>query len=146
MEIYNQGLAPWEFNTKQMAKRLRREQTLCPLHRTCDAGIRAFNPSGDYYSCGAFGDDKDKPIDFDREMNGEFFLPLSKDLNLHSMKQACYTCPMFEICNGCRKTIKDYKEHGLVEQHCRKMKKIAPEILKINRINSDVTPYVDESI
>jgi hypothetical protein len=26
------------------------------------------------------------------------------------------------------------------------MKKIAPEILKINRINSDVTPYVDESI
>ena len=146
VEIYNQGLAPWEFNTKQMAKRLRREQTLCPLHRTCDAGIRAFNPSGDYYSCGAFGDDKDKPIDFDREMKGEFFQPLSSDMHLSMMKQSCLTCPMFQICNGCRKTIKDYKEHGLVEQHCKTMKSVAPDIIKINGLNKEVTPYVDESI
>jgi len=79
-------------------------------------------------------------------MQGEFFTPLSDDMHLTMMKQSCLTCPMFQICNGCRKTIKDYKEHGLVEQHCRKMKKIAPDILKINRINKEVTPYVDESI
>jgi len=146
VEIYNAGLMEWEYNTKQMAVRLRREQTTCPLSRTCDSGIRAFNPGGDYYSCGAFGDDKDKPIDFDREMKGEFFTPLSSDMELSQMKQACLTCPMFQICNGCRKTIKDYKQHGLVEQHCKTMKTIAPEILKINDIDKEVTPYVDESI
>ena len=69
VKIYEAGLADWEYNTKQMAVRLRREQTTCPLSRTCDAGIRAFNPGGDYYSCGAFGDDKDKPIDFEEFKN-----------------------------------------------------------------------------
>ena len=128
-----------------MAKRLRREQTLCPLHRTCDAGIRAFNPGGDYYSCGAFGDDMDKSIDFEREMKGEFFLPLQNDLNLHSMKQACYTCPMFEICNGCRKTIKDYKEAGVVEAHCQKMKRNGVDILNANGLHYiEMTPYENE--
>ena len=146
VEIYNAGLMEWEYNTKQMAVRLRREQTTCPLSRSCDSGIRAFNPGGDYYSCGAFGDDKDKPIDFDKEMRGEFFLPLSSDMHLSMMKQSCLTCPMFQICNGCRKTIKDYKEHGLVEQHCKTMKSVAPDIIKINGLNKEVTPYIDESI
>jgi len=146
VEIYNAGLAEWEYNTKQMSVRLRREQTTCPLSRSCDSGIRAFNPGGDYYSCGAFGDDKDKSIDFEKEMNGQFFQPLSSDMHLSMMKQSCLTCPMFQICNGCRKTIKDYKEHKLVEQHCKTMKSIAPDILKINGLNKEVTPYVDESI
>jgi len=146
VEIYKQGLAPWEFNTRQMATRLRGGLTLCPLQRSCDEGIRAFNPGGDYYSCGAFGDDMDKSIDFEREMKGEFFTPLQDDFSLNQMKQSCSTCPMFQICNGCRKTVKDYKEHGLVEQHCKKMKSIAKDIIDINGLDWEVTPYVDERI
>ena len=132
VEIYKLGLAPWEFNTKQMMTRLSVGNTSCPQSRRCDEGIRAFNPGGDYYSCGAFGDDQDEAINFNKEMEGQFFTPLQDNLELRSMKEECFTCPMFNICNGCRKTIKDFKRAGVVEEHCQGMKKLIPDILEIN--------------
>ena len=146
VEVWEAGLAPWEFNTKQMMHRLKGNATSCPQNRKCDEGIRAMNPGGDYYSCGAFGDDMEKPIDFAREMDGEFFTPLQDSFELASMKKACYTCPMFDICNGCRKTVKDFKRHNVVEAHCKIMKTIAPKILKANGMEDvEVTPYVNEN-
>ena len=132
VKIYKLGLAPWEFNTKQMMTRLATGNTSCPQSRKCDEGIRALNPGGDYYSCGAFGDDQDQSIDFYKEMDGEFFTPLQDNVNLVSLKEECFTCPMFNICNGCRKTIKDLKKAEVVEEHCQRMKKLIPDILEIN--------------
>ena len=141
------GLADYEYNTKQMMKRLGGSATSCPQNRLCDEGIRAMNPGGDYYSCGSFADDMDYPIDFETEMNGEMQTPLQDDPNIQTMKMSCYTCPMFEICNGCKKTVRDMKREGVVEDHCKQMKGLAPRILEINGMNPDgVTPYVDESI
>jgi hypothetical protein len=40
---------------------------------------------------------------------------------------------MFEICNGCKKTIRDQKKHNMVEEHCALMKQIAPKIIAINQ-------------
>ena len=40
VDIFNQGLAPWEFNTKQMMTTIKTEHTSCPLSRKCDEGIR----------------------------------------------------------------------------------------------------------
>lgn len=135
VRVHKAGLTPWEFNTKQMSKRLQHQPTICPQNRKCDEGIRTLQPGGDYYSCGAFGDDLDKPIDFAEEvLNGNFFTPLQDDVELDSMKHDCYSCPMFAICNGCRKTVKDLKQAGLVEQHCRTMKTLAADILDINGI------------
>lgn len=145
VEIWKAGLSDWEHNTQQMVKRLRGESTICPQNRDCDSGIRTLQPEGDYYSCGAFGDDRDKAINFEYEMSGGMEFPLRSDFYLNSMKQSCYTCPMFQICNGCKKTIKDQKLHNMVEDHCRLMKLIAPDILKANGLNTEVTPYVDES-
>lgn len=132
-EIHKAGLMPWEFNTKQMAKRLTGAATICPQNRKCDEGIRTLQPGGDYYSCGAFGDDRDKPISFEQEvLEGKFFTPLQDDIELDSMKHDCYSCPMFAICNGCRKTVKDLKQAGLVEQHCTTMKTLASDVLRAN--------------
>jgi hypothetical protein len=39
---------------------------------------------------------------------------------------------MFNICNGCRKHVKDLKVIGHVEQHCQTMKKIGPEIMELS--------------
>lgn len=138
VEIWKQGLAPWEFNTKQMMKRLKGHGTSCPQNRNCDEGIRALQPSGDYYSCGAFGDDREYAIDYEKEMQGDKIYPIRFQEDLQSMKQECFTCPMFEICNGCRKTIKDLKEQDLVEVHCSKMKKLAPSIMEANGLTYDV--------
>jgi radical SAM protein with 4Fe4S-binding SPASM domain len=148
VQIYDAGLMEWEYNTKQMAKKLKGLATTCPLARNCDSGIRALQPGGGYYSCGSFGDDGEHPIDFEAEMAGEFFTPLQYEADLDSMKESCYTCPMFSICNGCRKTIADTKRMGLVEHHCKTMKEIAPRIIDINGLTGKVfpTPYVDESV
>lgn len=147
VKIWELGLTEWEFNTKQMVKRLRGHGTTCPQNRACDSGIRTLQPSGDYYSCGAFGDDREYSIDFDTEMNGKKIFPLKFQPELQSLKQSCFICPMFEICNGCRKTIKDLKSYGLVESHCAQMKKLAPSILTANGLtDAEVTPYVNEDI
>ena len=132
VEVYKRGLAPWEFNTKQMMKRLSTGATTCPQSRNCDEGIRAFNPGGNYYSCGSFADDQDQSINFNQEMDGKFFTPLQDNIELLSLKDECFSCPMFSICNGCRKTIKDLKEADVVETHCVRMKKLASEIIEIN--------------
>jgi len=145
IEIWKDGLDPWEHNTQQMMKRLRGEFTICPQSRDCDSHIRTLQPDGDYYSCGAFGDDRDKPIDFNFEMDGGMAAPLAADFKLNSLKQSCYSCPMFDICNGCKKTIKDLKQHDMVEEHCKMMKENAPAILQANELNWEVTPYVNES-
>jgi len=132
-KIYDVGLMPWEFNTKQMAKRLSSGNTMCPQNRACDQNIRSLNPQGDYYSCGAFGDDQEKPIDFNAEVFGNhIFEPLANDVELFALKTECITCPMFNICNGCKKTIKDMKRHNMVEEHCSIMKSLAPTIIQIN--------------
>jgi radical SAM protein with 4Fe4S-binding SPASM domain len=146
VQIWKAGLHPWEHNTLQMMRRLRGEATVCPQTRTCDSHIRTIQPEGDYYSCGAFGDDKDKAIDFEKEMRGEFFTPLRDDMELNTMKNACFTCPMFSICNGCAKTVKDLKKHGMVEDHCRQMKQLAPDIIRSNGLDLEVTPYVYEGL
>jgi len=156
LDIFKAGLAEWEFNTKQMSIRVKGIPTLhtvCPLTRDCDLGIRNLNPNGTYYSCGAFGDDhfEDKgkyAIDFKKEvLEGGFYRPLKEQYDLQAMKSECYTCPMFQICNGCYKTVKDYKRLGVVEEHCALMKANAPEILAMPVFSPDnrqlATPHVD---
>lgn len=140
MDVYAEGLMQWEYNTKQMVRRLYDGSTTCPQSRNCDRGIRAINPGGDYYSCGAFGDDMEKPIKFFDEMQANIpATPLDDDPHLAVLKDECYSCPMFKICNGCRKTIKDMKHEGIVEVHCTLMKSIASGIIDANTTQHNTT-------
>ena len=133
VEIFNQGLTEWEYNTKQMAQRLSRGATTCPQNRDCDSGIRCLQPDGAYYSCGAFGDDKEYEINFTEEMNNsEKVLPLKHQYELEMLKEDCFSCKLFNICNGCKKTIKDMKRADIVEGHCSLMKTLADRIVEIN--------------
>lgn len=133
IEIVDADLVEWEFNTKQMVKRLTGLNTICPQNRDCDANIRCMQPDGDYYSCGAFGDDKEYPINFNKEMSQDTVeLPLRSDAEIAMLKDECLTCPMFSICNGCKKTVKDLKRSGMVASHCGLMKTLAPRIQDLN--------------
>ena len=146
-DLWDMGLEEYEHNTRQMSVRLRQdEHTTCPQNRRCDESIRTLQPSGDYYSCGSFGDDRAYAIDFEQEMAGEKITVLQNEPELQSLKHACYACPMFQICNGCRKTIKDLKDNNLVERHCKKMKTLAPRIIAINELTGVLVPteYVNE--
>ena len=138
LAVYRAGLMEWEYHPKQMVKRLKGGATSCPQMRTCDQGIRSMNPrlSRDpksmvgYHSCGSFDDDNEKPINFHEEVLsfGPKQLPLSNDIMIDSMHGGCYSCPMFKICNGCKKTISDHKRHNMVDAHCTLMKTLSDEI------------------
>lgn len=127
LKIYQMGLQDYEYNTQQFIKTMNQEYTTCPLSRNCDEHIRCLQPDGDYYSCGSFGDDRQYGIDFDEEMKMDgIFTPLTSDPKLFYLKQECLSCPMFNICNGCKKTINDMKNMGelFIENHCIRMKHV----------------------
>ena len=139
LDIYEQGLSKFEYNTQQMLKKLRGDDaTTCPLNRKCDEGIRNLQPQSnsgyEYGSCGAFGDDQEYGIDFEKEMKGEFFKPLQSAKELSYQKEECLTCPNFSICNGCYKTVRDLKKHNLVEASCREMKKFRQRAIELGLV------------
>lgn len=145
VEIAKLGLGPWEFNTRQMSKRLKGGCTICPQNRSCDSGIRNLQPTG-YHSCGAIGDDDIEDdgkyrIDFDKEVvqNGDIQTPLRDDVEIHYLKEECLTCPAFDICNGCYKTIKDLKKHNMVEENCGHMKEAVQYIIDMPKIDEAKT-------
>lgn len=133
IKIWDLGLEQYEYNTQQLIQTLTGNKTTCPLAKECDSGIRCLQPDGDYYSCGSFGDDKLYSIDFDSEMSGEFYTPLQEDYSIRVMKEDCYTCPNFNICNGCKKGIFDTKRFDDVETHCAKMKSLIPDFERIKQ-------------
>tara|TARA_B110001454_G_scaffold16145_2_gene14632 strand:+ start:45814 stop:46860 length:1047 start_codon:yes stop_codon:yes gene_type:complete len=134
VQIYEMELWPWEYNTKQMMQRFSGRHQTCPQNRNCDSNIRCLQPSGDYYSCGAFADDRLYPISFEQEMSDvNVHRPLLNQTELNALKIECYTCPMFNICNGCKKTIHDLKQHDSIERHCSGMKEIAKKVIEINK-------------
>lgn len=139
LDIYELGLQEFEYNTKQMLKRLRGEETTtCPQNRKCDEGIRNLQPTSkigyNYGSCGSFGDDQEYGIDFEKEMSGDFFKPLQSALELQYQKEECLSCPNFNICNGCYKTVRDLKKNNLVEESCKEMKKFRKRAIDLNLI------------
>lgn len=121
IDIYNQGLAEWEYNTKDIIKSMRHEATTCPRNRSCEDGIRCIQPDKKEYTCGSFADDKEYPI-------GESF---REDPELLSMNDWCFTCPLFTLCNGCAKTIKDHKRFNMQGEHCFRMKEMEVELLEM---------------
>jgi len=122
LDIYHKGLGYWEYNTKDIIKSMRNEGTACPRNRRCDEGIRCLQPDTLEYTCGAFADDKEYPI-------GDSF---KENLNLLSMTDRCFTCALFNLCNGCAKTIKDHKKFNMAETHCFEMKQIETKLLGMN--------------
>lgn len=152
MDIIDADLYHWEYNTLQVISA--KGENTCPLSRDCDSGIRALNPDGSYYSCGSFADDRIYAIDFTKELaSKDGARPLSFSPFLYSLKEECLSCPMFELCNGCRKHVFDIKTADIVEEHCVLMKKIEPRITanrrkygalgkesSLNRDDSTTTP------
>ena len=130
MQIHEEGLTQWEHNTQSMLEAIKGDVHICPIARDCDNGIRALQPSGDYYTCGSFGDDRKFAIDFNGEIyRGEFYRPLSQNMDIYSMNDWCSSCDLFYLCNGCRKTISDHKKMGITVSHCEQMKKMESRLV-----------------
>lgn len=119
-QIYAEGLTEWEHNTKDILKKTQSKHTICPLNRECQKGIRNIQPDG-YSTCGAFGDDHEFMIDFEREMAGETIDPFPKHQFL-ALKAECLSCPGYQYCHGCKKVMHDLRRHDLVEVSCKAMK------------------------
>lgn len=133
-DIIESGLSNWEHNTKDMIRSINKTTTICPLARNCDSHIRTLHPDGTYYSCGAFADDGKYPISFQDEVieSQTIQTPVTNDITTSSMKMECWSCPLFSICNGCRKNIKDTQDANKVEEHCSIMKSNLERIIGLS--------------
>jgi radical SAM protein with 4Fe4S-binding SPASM domain len=135
LEIIESGLQEWESNSQELIRSVQNTGTICPLLTNCDDHIRVLTPDGKYFSCDTFADDLSplSEINFDEEVlqSGKIQNPLSTNPDLFSMKDECITCPLFKICNGCKKNVEEFKLHGMIEEHCTKMKSISARILEL---------------
>lgn len=136
VEIWRKGLAEYEQTALTISDKIFGIEVACPLSRNCDHWMRSLNPDGRYFTCGPLNDDLDPidEIDFDSEVKEgkRFHLPLQSIPELQFLKEECVTCPMFQVCNACRKHTKDLKNAGMVEEHCSTMKSIMKDVQEMS--------------
>lgn len=132
IQIWKMGLSEYEQSCYMVSEKLSNIKVGCPIGRDCDTYMRSINPDGRYFSCGPMNDDLDvkHEIDFKKEMAGSFERPILKSEH-KVLKDECYGCKMFEVCNGCAKHIKDLKNTNKVEIHCTKMKSIEKDLFEM---------------
>ncbi len=132
VQIWRMGLAQYEQTSLGISEKLRGLEISCPVSRNCDGSMRSLNPDGRYFSCGPLNDDLDpkNEIDFDSEVRrGEaFYLPIQTQSHARHLKDECFSCSMFQVCNACHKHVGDLKRTGLVEEQCQTMKAIAGDL------------------
>lgn len=132
LDIWKLGLTKYEQTAVSISEKMGGVEVACPMSRNCDHWMRSLNPDGRYFSCGPLNDDLDKSneINFENEVikGDKFYLPIQSNKNLQVLKEECFTCPMFQTCNSCRKHIKDLKNSNKVEEHCSTMKSIMGEL------------------
>lgn len=132
IQIWKLGLSDYEESCFTVSEKLKNVFVGCNLDRQCDSTMRSLNADGRYFSCGPLNDDLDKEneIDFGKEMAGDFFKPIQAS-KYRYLKEECFGCKMFEICNGCVKHIKDLKRTNKVEENCIKMKSLEKDFLEM---------------
>lgn len=136
LDIIENGLEMYEYNCMSIVKMAIGLSATCPYSRECGDWIRVLQPNG-YFSCGSFADENLFPIDFDKEISSKEKLTSSIFKCGNFLKQECTTCPLFRICNGCVRNIREMKISGLTETHCSEMKKNLNRFLLIKEREKD---------
>jgi radical SAM protein with 4Fe4S-binding SPASM domain len=141
IKVWKLGLAEYEQTAITISDKLSGLEVACPLSRNCDHWMRSINPDGRYFTCGPLNDDLDidNEIDFKSEVTEgkSFHLPLQNSSNNQYLKDECLSCPMFQVCNACRKHVKDLKSSDMVEEHCTMMKNISSDLQEMTK-SSDI--------
>lgn len=134
MDIYAEGLHDYEKTVFDLVKKVGGLGVACPMNRGCGHWMRSLNPDGRYFFCGPLNDDLDKRAELsfeDEIINGKELGDVAIHKDWQYLKEECLTCDMFDFCNGCRKVIKDNKEHGLVEAQCSMMLGLRDGLLEL---------------
>lgn len=128
LEIHDLGLAEYEQTALTISDKILGIEVACPLSRNCDQNMRSINADGRYFSCGPLNDDLDTTNEIsweDEIIEGKgLYLPIQSQKENQYLKEECFSCKMFQVCNACRKHIKDLKQADMVEEHCTTMKGI----------------------
>lgn len=132
LQIWKMGLAKYEQTSLAISDKIYGLEGACPMSRNCDHWMRSLNPDGRYFTCGPFNDDLEpkNEIDFESEvvLGEKFHLPLQSWKEVQYLKDECISCKMFQVCNGCRKHVKDLKDSNMVAEHCSHMTMIMDEL------------------
>lgn len=111
LDLLKSGLYKWQFNTKNLINYFHNKPTICPLaDRRCIQNIRTMQANLRISTCPALDDDD------------------ILDASIYKViKNECYPCQYFMICNGCMKHIKDLENTNF---KCQQLKIILNEFNK----------------
>ena len=132
LDIIEEGLSQYEFNSKEIVKLYQNTKTICPYNRNCVNTIRCMSPDGTLHSCGCFNDDykyNKKNGKKTYELDKYDADTLSKDYKYIHAK--CLECDLFALCNSCYKHIHDIKINRDEAEHCSNMQNIKDRLVKI---------------
>lgn len=121
LSIFQNKLDIYEFNCKLLKKAINNQKTCCPFNRNCYKTIRAINPQKKIHSCGSFNDITNQTNDL-YELHKYSEDSIKKDNLVLSNK--CFSCQLFNICNGCYRQIQILKQENNIQQHCTQMRLI----------------------
>lgn len=129
LEIIEAGLTQYEHNASALKDIINGNHNTCPYNRNCWRSIRSISPNGLIHSCGCFNDDHI----INTELGDKTYCLSEyedKDLlkDFKSLKEECFTCDLFSLCNSCFKQIHDIKQDHMEEDHCVHMKQIEQKL------------------
>lgn len=123
LKIIEAGLAEYEFNANIIKDVLSGNRIVCPFSRNCWKMIRAIGPNGIMHSCGSFNDDYLTNLELGKKTYALHEYDEKELLLDHkALKNECFSCDLFMLCNGCFKQMHDIIEDNQVEEHCKHMK------------------------
>lgn len=113
LKILKSNLYNWQFNTKNLINYFTNKPTICPLaNRKCSDNIRTMQANLKISMCPALDDDG-----------------ILDSTVYNVIKNDCYLCQYFMICNGCMKRIKDLENEDF---HCQKLKQTLKQFKQIS--------------
>lgn len=132
IDIIKNGLEEYEYNSSELKRIMRGQQTTCPINRNCYKTIRCMGPNGEIYTCGAIHDNSI----YNKSNNIKTYdLSCYDESEIHKdfpyLKKECLGCDYFMLCNGCYKQISDMISDNFVEEQCSGMKTISHELDKL---------------
>lgn len=136
VDIIKAGDDKYEMNCAVFKDAVDGVNTECPFCRSCTDSVMCLScGSPDKLTrCGSLSDDIPRMKD-DPEEQGllAYTLGEAEDVpyEYSILKPECYSCPMYQVCNACFKTNRDLRKFGMVDEHCKGIKKVYKRIQKL---------------
>lgn len=122
INIIDNGYRDYEMNIELITSYFTGGHTYCDIDRDCYHHLRVINPDGLMYTCSYNAEAGIFKTNLDE-------LDLNKfPITFNTIKMECTSCPNCNLCNSCRIYVQEVLDNNDVENYCKNMKEIIPQL------------------